>query len=214
MPNISGKAVYSTPIASVWRNRGGIMDKTKKDDLRVVKTLEAIRRCFREMICEMDYEEITIKELTERAMINRKTFYLHYDGLDDLLEELQQEIIKSFVGQNVSWHSLDDIKRVIRFFFEYAAHMPLLHERLLCSGSYRHVNDAVNKAIMDYQKKKYQGAFSENPLIDHLVQAYFGSLTTILYRQWVEDGKRLPIEDLISNATILICEGMHSFVKS
>ena len=75
------------------------MDKTKQEDLRVRKTKEAIRRTFEDMICEMDYEKITVKELTDRAMINRKTFYLHYETLDDLLEELQQEIVDSFTSQ-------------------------------------------------------------------------------------------------------------------
>lgn len=51
----------------------------KKVDLRVQRTKENIRRGFEEMICEMDYEEMSIKELTQRAKINRKTFYLHYD---------------------------------------------------------------------------------------------------------------------------------------
>ena len=89
------------------------MDKTKQDDLRVRKTKEAIRRTFEEMICEMDYEQITVRELTDRAMINRKTFYLHYETLDNLLEELQQEIVDSFTSQNISYKSMADIRRII-----------------------------------------------------------------------------------------------------
>ena len=50
------------------------MNDTGKEDLRVIRTREAIRKTFEEMICEMDYEQISIKELTERARINRKTF--------------------------------------------------------------------------------------------------------------------------------------------
>ena len=88
------------------------MDKTKQEDLRVRKTKEAIRRTFEDMICEMDYEKITVKELTDRAMINRKTFYLHYETLDDLLEELQQEIVDSFTSQNISYKSMADINRI------------------------------------------------------------------------------------------------------
>ena len=38
----------------------------------------------------MDYEKITVRELTDRAMINRKTFYLHYETLDELLEEVRR----------------------------------------------------------------------------------------------------------------------------
>ena len=49
----------------------------KKVDLRVQRTKENLRRVFEEMICEMDYEEMSIKELTQRAQINRKNFYLH-----------------------------------------------------------------------------------------------------------------------------------------
>ena len=60
-----------------------------KTDLRVIRTKKAIRDAFCAMIMEMDYPDITIKELTQRAMINRNTFYLHYDSMDALLQELQ-----------------------------------------------------------------------------------------------------------------------------
>jgi len=52
------------------------MADNKKEDLRVQRTKEFIRKTFEEMICEMDYEQISVKELTQRAKINRKTFYL------------------------------------------------------------------------------------------------------------------------------------------
>ena len=189
------------------------MDKTNQSDLRVRKTREAIRRAFEEMVCEMDYEQITVKELADRAMINRKTFYLHYETLDDLLEELQQEIVDSFVGQNVSYRSMADIKRIIRFFYEFAVKMPELYERLLTSGSYERVGDRINERIMAYQAQKYHGAFSRNIYEDNLVFAYFAPITTILYRQWVKDGKKMPLEDLIATATRLVCGGLGEYVK-
>ena len=166
------------------------------------------------MICEMEYEEITIKELTERAMINRKTFYLHYETLDDLLKELQNEIVSSFTSQNISYRSLDDIRKIIRYFFEYADKMPRLHERLLTSGSYEHIGNAINEQIMAYRAERYRGSFSRNIYEDNLVFAYFSPITTILYRQWVKDGKKMPLEDLIATATRLVCGGLGEYVKS
>ena len=73
------------------------MASSGKEDLRIQKTKEAIRKTFEEMICEMDYERISIKELTQRARINRKTFYLHYNTLDDLLREMQNEMAQDFI---------------------------------------------------------------------------------------------------------------------
>ena len=37
------------------------------EDLRIQKTIEAIQNTFEKMICEMDYEKITVKELCERT---------------------------------------------------------------------------------------------------------------------------------------------------
>lgn len=190
------------------------MAEKKKEDLRVRKTHDAIRRVFEEMICEMDYEDITVKELTDRALINRKTFYLHYETMDDLLLELQDEIVASFVSQNISYHSIADIRRIIRYFFEFAEKMPKVNERLLCSGSYEHIGIRINERIMDYQAERYSGAFSKNIYEDNLVFAYFAANTTVLYRQWVKDGKIMPLEDLITAATRLIVNGIGSYVKS
>ena len=188
------------------------MEKSKTEDLRVRKTREAIHNTFKSMICEMDYDKITIKELTERAQINRKTFYLHYTSLDELLADLQEEIAGNFIRRNVSYGSMKDIRDLIRLFFEHAANMPLLHERLMCSGSYRPIWEKINKRIMDYRRETNRGVFGLNEYAENLVFAYYGANSTILYRQWVADGKKLPLEVLIEVATKLICGGMSRVV--
>ena len=60
------------------------MEHTSKD-LRVRRTLKAIRYAFYKLVLEKNYSDISITELTERAEINRKTFYLHYSSLEDFL---------------------------------------------------------------------------------------------------------------------------------
>ena len=102
------------------------MERKRSEDLRVRKTREAIHRAFQELICEKDYDQITVKELAQRAQINRKTFYLHYDSLDELLGELQEELAEHFIRQTVSYRSMEDIRALIRLFFERAADLPLL----------------------------------------------------------------------------------------
>ena len=189
------------------------MEQKKSEDLRVKKTKEAIRSTFRKMICEMDYEQITIKELSQRAQINRKTFYLHYDGLNGLLEELQEEIADNFIRQDVSYGNMDDIRSLIRHFFEYAANMPLLHERLMCSGSYRPVWEKINQRIMDHRRKTNRGVFGLNEHAENLVFAYYGANSTLLYRQWVADGKQLPLDEFVEIAVRLICNGMSGVIK-
>lgn len=184
-----------------------------QEDLRVRKTKAAIRNAFKDMICEMEYDRITIKELACRAQINRKTFYLHYKGIEDVLAELQDEIADNFIRRNVSYSNMKDIRHMVRVFFETAAHMPLLHERLLCSGSYQSVWNQINQKIMHHRMETNRGAFGMEEYAENIIFAFYGSTSTLLYRQWAEDGKKLPLEELIDIATKLICDGMSSVVR-
>ena len=189
-----------------------LKENEKKEDLRVIKTKEIIRNTFKNMILEMDYDYITIKELTERAKINRKTFYLHYESLDDLLLEIQNSLANNFIEKQVSYTNLEDMKYLIGLFFESANKDPL-DERILCSGSYRNISDRINKKVMDYRKKTNRGAFSDNEAYENIIFAYYGANSAIIYRQWVADGKKLSLEEVKELAIKLVCHGLESIMK-
>jgi len=63
-------------------------------DRRISKTKKVIKDSFIQLIREKGFEKITVKDLTEKANINRGTFYLHYKDKYDLLEQGQNEILK------------------------------------------------------------------------------------------------------------------------
>ena len=155
----------------------------EKTDLRVIRTRKAIHDTFYEMIAKMDYEDITIKELTQRAMINRNTFYLHYESIDALMQELQDETIEHFIGKDVSYSNLDNLKTMIRVFFERAAQQSPVQEKILTSGSYRFVYESINKRIMEHRRETTKGAFGLDEASESVVFAYYVNITDILYRQ-------------------------------
>ncbi|AZU63950.1 TetR/AcrR family transcriptional regulator [Neobacillus mesonae] len=64
---------------------------------RVNRTKRLIRDTLTELIEEKGFEGVTVRDLTERAKINRGTFYLHYRDKYDLLEQSEDEIIKGIV---------------------------------------------------------------------------------------------------------------------
>ena|SRR5699024_10860513 len=53
-----------------------------------------MKEAFTALLIEKSFSEITIRELTERANINRGTFYLHYLDKYDLLEKCEDEIFQ------------------------------------------------------------------------------------------------------------------------
>ena len=71
-----------------------------KTDLRVLRTQKAIREAFLQLLNQKDYKEISVREILERAMVNRMTFYKYYSGIDDLVAKLIAEF-KAFYAQSV-----------------------------------------------------------------------------------------------------------------
>ncbi|MFV0556525.1 MAG: TetR/AcrR family transcriptional regulator [Lactovum sp.] len=62
-------------------------------DLRVIKTKQNIKKAFLNQLEERGFEKITISSLTDEALVNRTTFYLHYKDKEDLMEKLREQFI-------------------------------------------------------------------------------------------------------------------------
>ena len=69
---------------------------TGSSDLRVIKTRRTIRETLIVLMGEKELADITVSELSARAMINRKTFYRHYKTVADVVTELENEILAEF----------------------------------------------------------------------------------------------------------------------
>ena len=69
-----------------------------KGDLRIDRTQNLLRRAMLELLRQMSFEEITVKLLAQQATINRKTFYAHYSGKEQLLEEMFREADEALCG--------------------------------------------------------------------------------------------------------------------
>lgn len=66
----------------------------KKTDLRIIRSKHSIKKAFIELLTEKGYEGITIQDIADKAMINRNTFYLHYQNKPDLLNASMDELIE------------------------------------------------------------------------------------------------------------------------
>ena len=67
-------------------------------DLRIVKTRTNIKNSLIDLLAEKNVSKITVTELAEKAMINRKTFYRHYHTVQDVVDDINYDIINNVVS--------------------------------------------------------------------------------------------------------------------
>lgn len=67
----------------------------KKVDTRVQFTKNRLQEALLSLLQEKPIDRITVKELCDKADLNRSTFYLHYDSPHSLLKELEQTFLEA-----------------------------------------------------------------------------------------------------------------------
>ena len=70
-----------------------------KKDLRVVKSRAAIENAFINLVEIKGFQSITIKEIAEKANVNRNTIYLNYGTKEDILESIVKMSFEKHFGQ-------------------------------------------------------------------------------------------------------------------
>ncbi len=62
-------------------------------DLRTIRTRQAIKDAFLKLRKKKAIEKITIQEIADIAMINKSTFYRHFEDIYQLSDEVENEVI-------------------------------------------------------------------------------------------------------------------------
>lgn len=186
---------------------------TGREDLRVVKTIEGIKNAFESLICQKDYEKITVKELCELARINKKTFYTYYETLDALLSEMQAELSAGFIERVKAYSLPEELDKVNREFFLFASEQGPAYEKITCGGSYRYIRDKMTARVNDegWGRSKEYRQLSE--FEKKLLMGFVNDSVLNAYRQWVEDGKRVPMEEVIEKTNRIVLGGVNGFFK-
>lgn len=182
----------------------------RKTDLRVLKTKAAIKNAFKQMVLEMDASQITISELAERAMIHRKTFYLHYTSIEALYEDILKELSEAYYKEIDQIPPDAPFTEVNRIFFTFMAAREPYIEKMICSPSYRDFADKLFLNTLIHNRSRYNpyAAYSEEE--QNIINTFLGISSVNMYRRWVADKKALPLEDLISLSGRLFMNGISS----
>lgn len=95
----------------------------EKMDLRIRKTYLALHNAFTQLLEEKKFEEFTVNELCERAMIRRTTFYKHFADkyeyytfyLKEVCETFNDQLAPDVQANEVNAYSLHMCRELLRF---------------------------------------------------------------------------------------------------
>ncbi|WP_342043503.1 TetR/AcrR family transcriptional regulator [Bacillus sp. OTU2372] len=127
----------------------------KQIDPRILRTRKLIMNAFIELSMKKEFKNITIKDITTAATVNRATFYSHFIDKYDLLEKVLSESVMREVIQEVSTHEVINEGTIEAIFLSIIKFQKSISNQ--CRRSY----ETFTPQIETIFKKELQDFFSE-----------------------------------------------------
>lgn len=172
----------------------------KKTDLRIIKSKNAIKNAFLDLMEEKGYANITITDIAKKAMINRKTFYIHFETKEALYNSISNEllsILSPTLNKLQNLEGKEQRQYVINMLLHFKEHKDIFN--IL-------VKDKTNPDFLNKLKEKLKyDLFSISQInkrtegtnfTPELLSEAFFSLFVVLIQWWLNEST-LPVNDVI-----------------
>jgi len=183
---------------------------SKKDqalDPRVRRTRQLLRNALIQLIPEKGYENIRIQDITDRATLNRATFYLHYRDKEDLLDRGFDEIWEELTSENPlpvqeGGHlSLEGTLLTVVSDFEHLRKYADFYRVMIGRHGVAHFIYRMQDHVYKTTKKRLLlvvGGPPETPLPIDMVLQYIASAYVGLMHWWLEQEMPYTPEEMAS----------------
>ncbi|WP_379142528.1 TetR/AcrR family transcriptional regulator [Paenibacillus sp. sgz500992] len=179
-----------------------------KTDPRVLRTRKLIMDSFIELSGKKEFKDITIKDITAEAMINRATFYYHFEDIYDLLEKVLSEVL--LVNLNYDIYENDELNEeaFVRIFTAITN-----FQKSLSSRCHRGYEDTIARIIREqlefifYKMLLKQNKTEEDDaLIINAVILSWGIYGASV--EWRRNSKKISPEEFIKSAIPYLISGI------
>lgn len=188
----------------------------KKVDRRIAKTKKAIYRAFAELLSQKNINDITIKDIADKADINRKTFYNYYNGIYDLTGEIENSIIDSFeqvlVGTNISellhnpYSMFEALTRIINSNFDFYQHLISIESNSnLVSKLFKSLKTRAKEVISQY-------TLFDDATLDIVLDFVVSGMFTV-FQHWFNSSRERSIDDLAKIVATLSFNGINGLLQ-
>lgn len=181
-------------------------------DKRVIRTKKAIKAALFKIMEDKDISAITISELSRLACVNRRTFYMHYRNITDILDEIESDLVES-LSRLVKRFDMDDIKKstydlfielnnLITVEFDFYFHLVRVDMRGMLVSRLKSVIKASTDQLLEHVSSG--NSASSKMVSSFIVGGFFNT-----YLEWHDHPNNIPIGNVaesVSNMASLCVE--------
>lgn len=175
--------------------------KNKEKDIRFYRTKERIYTAVIELLKLKSFDQITIKDICERATISRSGFYLHYLDKYDLVEQYQLEFmshVNQFIYEAIEGNTpMEKIMINLLYFFKDDG--TLLGLLISDKGSIE-IQNQVKKTLQQNALRNiitHTNLSFDTEIERHYCITFFSNAMFGLIQDWINRGQKETPEEIV-----------------
>lgn len=189
----------------------------KKTDLRVIKTKNLIYNTLIELMKDKTFEEIKVSDICNKSLINRSTFYSHYedkyDLLVDFINSLKNEFISELNKNNSKLNNKEYYIELIKIFLNHIEERKEMYASIIINNRNSIMMDILLDVVNnDLLNKMNTDEFKTSIPNDIIAKFYLGGVINIGV-EWLKDNKKYSKDDIINYITQLIPDSINELKK-
>lgn len=172
------------------------MENKPKEDLRVRRTHKLLYNALLELMENQPFENITVKQICDLAMVHRTTFYTHFNDKYDLLSHALRQMAEEELNFSTTAHSPAENLREI---FTVASKNKNLFTQLLSEerDSLRNLLRREMGTGLHKQLTKHLSTEDKSTDMDIqiIIEVYTGAMIGVL-NWWIENNMPIDQEEI------------------
>ena len=171
-------------------------------DRRILRSQEAIKKAFVELMSEKSFDHITIQNIADRANVNRRTIYLHYMDKYDLLDKLIEEHIKKLREICETTSDIDILNGSPGWFEYFKRHYSFFSAMIASKGSPFFRSRFLELVVEDLKNGYHITEGKNRGLSADVILQFFGTACVGAVEWWFKN--EMPYPPLVMEEQMLI----------
>ncbi len=184
----------------------------KKDDLRVIKTKKILYETLIELMKTKTFEEIKVSDICTKALINRSTFYTHYDDKYELLLEfinsLKEEFINELSKNKNILNTREYYLEMIRLFLDHIENKKDIYNAIMINNRNSIMMDILSSVANNEVIKKMESSNISTKVPANIIAKFYLGGVLNLGIEWLRDTNKNSKEEIIKYLEILLPENI------
>ncbi|AWX57752.1 TetR family transcriptional regulator [Brevibacillus brevis] len=193
--------------------------KKNEADPRVIRTRRLLQDAFASLIQEKDFESITVRDIAERATVNRATFYAHFVDKFELLEAKLTESFMTIINHRISGHEVLNEETIQSIFLGVCDfHMSL---STMCQRSYKSLGPVFEIQIKEKIQATLHSFIDKDKMLSSPNAQFLINTASIMLSwgmygaayAWNNEGRLMSAETFVKQTMPLVMNGAKELLR-